>query len=186
MDKLYTLLIIIIFVFVVSIGQSLFEKNEIATLKFKESMNYAMGEDITDVLIIRNSRISMYKDRLVKESEKLIGTPYLWGGSSLSDGGLDCSGFIRLISVKSGVPVPRSVTSKMALWTKSSEQKANLPLFDAKGRDMISHVGVWSDNGNEFIHASTSKGVIKSELDLWWGKNNRYKYSVILPSLEGF
>ena len=49
--------------------------------------------------------ISFNRDRLIIETEKFLGAPYLWGGRSFF--GIDCSGFAQCISRRFGVELPR-------------------------------------------------------------------------------
>lgn len=103
--------------------------------------------------------------KLLSGAGKHIGEPYKPGGRSSS--GWDCSGFVcgmygRYLSIY----LPR--TTK-ALYTKSTtvrgsgSRPGDLVFFKIKsGRP--SHVGIYMGDG-EFIHASTSSGVIISSLD---------------------
>lgn len=55
---------------------------------------------------------------LVAAAEKYVGTPYVWGGESLSEGGLDCSGLVQRSLADLGVTgIPRTAREQMTLGT---------------------------------------------------------------------
>lgn len=92
------------------------------------------------------------------------GVPYKYGGTSKS--GVDCSGFVGILYQEVyNRNVPRttgqlSTTSASVSQTKLSE--GDLVFFDINGKKNA-HVGVYLRNG-EFVHASSSKGVVVSSL----------------------
>ncbi|MGL1932962.1 MAG: NlpC/P60 family protein [Desulfotalea sp.] len=102
---------------------------------------------------------------LYKEYE---GTRYKYGGTSKT--GIDCSGFTQIILKEIyGINLGRTVDiqSKAGKAIKIVELKTgDLVFFRIKKR--ISHVGVYTENGN-FIHASTKHGVTTSNLrNVYW------------------
>lgn len=91
-------------------------------------------------------------------------TPYLYGGNTRN--GVDCSGFVAAIyQTLFNKQVPRTTA---ALWKAVNKidpkqlQTADLVFFNGLTLN-VSHVGMYMYN-NQFIHASTSKGVIISSL----------------------
>jgi len=65
---------------------------------------------------------------LIAAAEKYIGTPYVWGGESLSEGGLDCSGLVQRSLADIGVHgIPRTAREQMTLGTAVPSMDQALP-----------------------------------------------------------
>ncbi|MEM9143482.1 MAG: C40 family peptidase [Bacteroidota bacterium] len=101
-------------------------------------------------------------DDLVATSQKFMGVPYLWGGTSTK--GMDCSGFTKTVYFLNGIVLPRDAsqqvhTGKAIDSTRNFDdlQKGDLLFFGTKATDStqekVVHVGMWIGN-NRFIHAS--------------------------------
>lgn len=50
---------------------------------------------------------------IVEVAMKLLNLPYLWGGASPDDGGMDCSGFIQYIHKQIGIDLPRTTYTQI-------------------------------------------------------------------------
>ncbi len=99
------------------------------------------------------------------------GTRHAMGGRSSS--GTDCSGFVMTIFKKLfDIDLPRTALEQSQEGVdieKSALQAGDLVFF--RSRRYPHHVGVYLSEG-EFIHASSSNGVIISELDRgYWARH---------------
>lgn len=105
---------------------------------------------------------------IVNEARAWIGTPYRYAGNSRS--GVDCSGLVlEVFKASTGAKLPRS-SSAQQTWCmpleKDSLMAGDLVFFaTGKDADKVSHVGIYI-GGGEMIHASSSSGVIVSQLRL--------------------
>ena len=96
--------------------------------------------------------------------DRWYGVPYKFGGTTTN--GIDCSGFTgALYKEVYGKSLPRSTVLIEQQATRVSGktlEEGNLLFFDIEGKKNA-HIGVYLQNG-KFVHASSSKGVIISEL----------------------
>jgi len=107
---------------------------------------------------------------LVNEVDKVVGTPYLWGGTSKA--GFDCSGFIQYIFDKFKLDLPRTSKTQAKEGTAVDQDNlraGDLVFFNTDGQG-ISHVGLFLGN-NKFAHSSSSRGVTISSLSESYYKN---------------
>jgi len=100
------------------------------------------------------------------------GTPYRYGG--MGRGGVDCSGFVYLtFRDRFDLQLPRTTSAQTDIGTrikKSDLLPGDLVFFKTGSGENGLHVGIY-DTDNQFIHASTSQGVIRSSLDnVYWRK----------------
>ena len=107
------------------------------------------------------------RQKIIDYAKKQIGTPYVWAGNSPP--GFDCSGFTCYVMKEFGKELPRRAVDQHENSKKIKEknaQKGDLIFFD--NGSGISHVGmIVSEKGKPLvmIHASSSKGVILTELE---------------------
>ena len=95
---------------------------------------------------------------VIHYATQFVGNPYVWGGSSLTNG-TDCSGFVMSVYSNFGVSLPHSSS---ALRSQGYDVGG---LSNAQPGDIVcysGHVGLYVGNG-QIVHASTSKtGIIVS------------------------
>lgn len=101
---------------------------------------------------------------LLRYIEDWYGTRYRFGGNTKQ--GIDCSGFTcNLSNSVFGKNLPRTARQQFDAAQKIPTdylQEGDLVFFNTRGG--VSHVGIYLSN-NKFVHASTSSGVIISDLN---------------------
>ena len=107
------------------------------------------------------SGLNASEENLMKTSKRLMGVPYLWGGTSFK--GVDCSGFTKMVYFLNGIVLPRDASQQVSVgetidksgnW--SELKSGDLLFFGEKredGSERVVHVAMWMGNG-EYIHAS--------------------------------
>lgn len=91
---------------------------------------------------------------ILEDSARMIGVPYLWGGTS--GNGIDCSGYARLLHRWVGVDIPRDADMQSAASRKVAEpfEVGDLFFFGEGDSDRdVTHVGI-SLGGWRMIHSS--------------------------------
>lgn len=113
-----------------------------------------------------------------------IGTPYRLGGDTKK--GVDCSGFAYQLYDKVFNTVigsnSRNIFSMVNPVDKEELQEGDLVFFKIKSRS-ISHVGVYIGD-NKFAHASSSRGVMISNLEEPYWRRYYYKGGRLIESLR--
>ncbi len=108
--------------------------------------------------------------KLIEYVHNWWAVPYRIGGNSKE--GVDCSAFVKgLTSEAYGLSLPRTSREQADYCKEISKQelKEGDLVFFADGRS-ISHVGMYISN-NKFVHASTSMGVVISDLhESYWSR----------------
>ncbi|MDO6564594.1 NlpC/P60 family protein [Amphritea sp. 1_MG-2023] len=102
--------------------------------------------------------------RLLQQHHEWQGVPYRLGGSDKR--GVDCSAFTQLaLRQQLGIAIPRT-TQQQAVVGRRVTTEAWLPgdLLFYRSRFKVRHVGIYIGQG-EFLHASTSRGVMISRID---------------------
>ena len=93
----------------------------------------------------------------------LRGMPYRNGGSQPSDG-FDCSGLVQWVFAQHGTVLPRDVRQQFETGEKVDAHElkpGDLVFFETVSRGP-SHVGI-AIGGGEFVHAPSSRGVVRIE-----------------------
>lgn len=100
------------------------------------------------------------REQLIHLGRSLIGTPYLWGGTTPK--GFDCSGFVSYVYGKHGFSLPRTSNEQFSkLHAVDTPAPGDLVFFRGKsGR--ITHVGMYIGNGN-MLHSPQSGEKVRIE-----------------------
>ncbi len=113
-------------------------------------------------------------DDIIKTARKYIGTPHRMGGTSLK--GIDCSGLVMMAFADYGISLPHN-SQEQARYGQVITDKYQLKPGDMvffintyKTSKYITHAGICIGN-NQFIHTSSSKGVMVTSLDNSWWKD---------------
>ena len=117
--------------------------------------------------------------KVADEAKTWVGTPYKYAGKEKGRG-TDCSGMVMTIYLDvAGVAMPRNSAEQGEFCESIKEHnvEAGDLVFFAIGKDSskISHVGIMID-GLRFVHASSSKGVIISDMETPYYRRNFKKY----------
>ncbi len=111
-----------------------------------------------------DSHESGVEQRLRAEITSWLGTPHRLGG--LSRRGIDCSGLVVVVyEALFDRHLPRTTTRQMRVGRRierSALRPGDLVFF--KPRTKLHHVGIYLGQG-EFVHTSTSRGVMVSRMD---------------------
>jgi cell wall-associated NlpC family hydrolase len=107
-------------------------------------------------------------EQIIKSASENIGAPYKSAGVTKS--GFDCSGLVYSTFKQFDIKLPRSSVEQSKVGTDlgkniSKAKKGDLIFFKTNHRSQINHVGIvieTKEDELEFIHSSTSKGVIIS------------------------
>lgn len=129
-------------------------------------------KDVPEVVI--NTR-DLDPGEVVSFAKKLIGVKYKYGSADKAKG-FDCSGFITYVFSHFRVPVPRTsaaFTNAGMEVPVAQSKPGDLILFTGSdaGSGVVGHMGIITSNnkGNvEFIHASTSRGVMISGMNSYF------------------
>lgn len=105
---------------------------------------------------------------VIEYAEQFLGTPYVWGGTSLTSG-VDCSGFVYSVFKDFGIELNRTSRDMYTQGTAVSKEElepADLIFFNSGGESAISHVAMYIGDG-KYIHSTngSGNGVVISSLD---------------------
>ena len=138
------------------------DKAYISTRDNNVEVRYALNEAIKfspDEIAASNA--ASLRSRIVNYALQFVGNPYVWGGTSLTNG-VDCSGFTMKVLQNFGVSLPHYSGSQaqMGKGIKSSEMRPGDLIFYAGSNGRVNHVAMYIGNG-QVVHAASRKSGIK-------------------------
>ena len=102
-------------------------------------------------------RMESLGEQVVSYACQFIGNPYVWGGTSLTNGA-DCSGFVQSVFANFGISLPRTSYEQRSVGTGVSYEEAlpgDIICYDG-------HVGIYVGDGKIINAQSPSQGIVIS------------------------
>lgn len=125
------------------------------------SMNY-----FVDVTVFPKLSGSTKGEKIVSYARKFLGNPYVWGGTSLTNG-CDCSGYVQGVYKAFGYTLPRC-SYQQATVGKKVKRKDLQPgdlLFYDHGTGTIRHVKIYAGNGKCVEAKGAAYGIVEWDLN---------------------
>lgn len=107
----------------------------------------------------------LIRSSMITFAEQFIGNPYVWGGTSLTNGA-DCSGFVQSIYAEFGYSLPRVAEDQAYVGMKIPVQDAapgDLIFYSRNGE--IYHVVMSLGNGKTIEAQSSATGIVYGSVD---------------------
>jgi len=118
---------------------------------------------------------SLRGGEIKKSADKYLGSPYHYGGTTKR--GFDCSGFVWRVYQDVGYTnfqrePSQAMFNRGKSISQNSAREGDLVFFYVpRSRKNIDHVGIYIGD-EQFIHASSSKGIMYNKLtDVYWKDN---------------
>lgn len=135
-----------------------------------DNKSHSINKQYSAILGVSESDIK--NEKLYQFINEWYGVPYKY--ASKDKNGIDCSGLTSVLYLKVYKKTISSNTKALVGEVKkikeSDLKEGDLVFFNTNGRS-ISHVGVYLQN-NKFVHASTKKGVMISDMNEPYFKKN--------------
>lgn len=130
----------------------------------KQTSNIGQQKIVSFPQAVRsNQSVGNSDSNIVNAAKNYLGTPYVWGGESMDEGGMDCSGFVYNALKDSGYNVGRTTAQGYRSYgskvSKSEMQPGDLVFFGNSGK--ATHIGIYIGNG-QMIHSSGGSKNTKS------------------------
>ena len=132
--------------------------------------------DWKDKVDLTNEDLLTDREKIILESNKYLGVPYLWGGNTPK--AFDCSGLVVWTLKKAiNLIIPRTTLQQYQKWSiiiekdMSKIKNGDLVYFKTFGTNPVSHVGIYTGN-NTFIHSPKKNDYVKKSKILGFWKDN--------------
>ena len=109
---------------------------------------------------------------MIREAEKYLGYPYVWGGSS-PDTSFDCSGYICWVYTRSGVyhlsrTTAQGIYDQCAIVSREEARPGDLVFFTGTyaSAGAVSHVGIYV-GGSRMLHCGSPIGYADLTSPYW-------------------
>lgn len=117
-------------------------------------MGYVKDKEVRELSMWSQQEFNV--ERLVNEAFKMMGTTYLWGGTSTK--GVDCSGFTKILYYSQGIIIRRdasqqATTGDVVDHTDYRNFRCGDLLFFGNDKGRVTHVAIYLNNG-QYIHSS--------------------------------
>jgi cell wall-associated NlpC family hydrolase/SH3-like domain-containing protein len=136
-------------------------KSEYVDVRYalNEAIHFSPAEEAAAAALTRRQQIVNY-------ALQFLGNPYVWGGTSLTNG-CDCSGFTMRIMEKFGVGLPHYSGDQARLGSAVNSQtiRPGDLVFYSNSGGTINHVGIYIGNGQIVAAASRRSGIKISTWD---------------------
>lgn len=132
------------------------EQRSLATENTQNSDNRTF---YTSNTINNNASSSSIRNKIVQYALQFEGNPYVWGGTSLTQGA-DCSGFTQSVFSDNGIYIPRTSRTQAVNGRRISldnMQAGDLIFYEKNGT--INHVGIYIGNGKIISASSPEIGI---------------------------
>jgi|LULE01.1.fsa_nt_gb cell wall-associated NlpC family hydrolase len=91
-------------------------------------------------------------DAVIADARQYVGMPYVWGGSSPADGGMDCSGLVQYVYGRHGVDLPRvsadQARSGTPVASLAEARPGDLVAWDRSSRNVgADHIAIYLGDG---------------------------------------
>ncbi len=138
--------------------------------------------------VVKSPKTSFEQEEIIQYSKQFSGTPYRYAGTSPN--GFDCSGFTQFVYSHFGYQLPRTTKAQAQKYPtikRKNLQKGDLVFFSGKRiNQSVGHVGIITEilpnKHFNFIHSSTSKGVVISTSTNRYFSKRYLKSSRVLSS----
>jgi len=103
-------------------------------------------------------KMSKTRKDIIESAKKFIGTPYVWGGETEQEGGVDCSGLVYCIYIDAGFNILRYTAEGYRSLGKSisyvNALEGDLLFF---GSTKATHIAIYAGNGQMYESIGNSK-----------------------------